>query len=368
MKKGFTLVELLGVIAIIGIISVIAVPIVADKISDSKASALNTQITLIEKAASDYILEHNDLLDEYNLNPTLVSIEDLKNAGLLNTGKIKNPVTKDEMNGCIVVSYSLDTKGYQYKYNDETCDSLKSKYPKIVSAYETITNNETTVIKGSGLYEIDNEFVYRGNDVNNYLKINQDMYRIISINKDSKTLKIIKTTGEVKSWEENTDVTDYSFRISSINTYLNSTFYNTFDDKMKLLIKPNATWYIGAVDGNNMGFSTLKSLEQSSTYNANVGLLTLYEYVSASSNDKCQNDYLDEGCGYDNYLNFDSNYWLINNHEDKVWYINSKGNIASSNSPKTSLYKVYPVFNLAVNTIITGSGTESEPYMISLNQ
>ena len=37
---------------------------------------------------------------------------------------------------------------------------------------------------GNGLYKVDNEYVFKGDNVNNYIKLNDVLYRIISINSD----------------------------------------------------------------------------------------------------------------------------------------------------------------------------------------
>ena len=49
-KKGFTLIELLAVIVILAIIMVIAVPQILSVISDSRTSAWNDNVGMIEKA------------------------------------------------------------------------------------------------------------------------------------------------------------------------------------------------------------------------------------------------------------------------------------------------------------------------------
>ncbi len=364
MKRGFTLTELLGSIVVMGVIAVIIVPNIYSKIMQSKESALQSQTTVIEKAASDYLLEHKDLLDIYKLNATLISIESLKSEKYLKNEKIKNPVTGDDMNGCVVVTYDDNTSGYNYKYDEKSCTELETDYPKIVSAYQTIVDNVSTTITGDGLYEIDNEYVYRGKNPNNYLKIGQDLYRIISLDKDNKTLKAIKVNGELKNYEESTQTTEYSFRVSTLNTYLNSSVYNTYTDAIKKHLLANATWLVGNVTGEKMNLIGLKSVVSTGTYNASIGLLNIYEYAKASTTEECSDNYLSDSCRNNNYLNFKDKYWLINNKDNAIWYVDPSSGLKAEENVKDALYNVHPVLNLTANTEMTGTGTEEDPYTL----
>ena len=54
MKKGFTLVELLGVIVILGIIGMITVPLVQRTIIENNQKLCQDQVTSFERAARNY--------------------------------------------------------------------------------------------------------------------------------------------------------------------------------------------------------------------------------------------------------------------------------------------------------------------------
>ena len=73
MKKGFTLVELLAIIAIIGLVSVITVPIISNTIDDSKKNIYNSSIQTLEREAEQfYMSKKGDLTSfsgcEYNFS------------------------------------------------------------------------------------------------------------------------------------------------------------------------------------------------------------------------------------------------------------------------------------------------------------
>ena len=81
MKKGFTLVELLGVIALLGILSVVIIPKVGESITNSKETALKTQEEQIKRATSDFLVENIDLLED---NKTItIKLGTLKQKGYI---------------------------------------------------------------------------------------------------------------------------------------------------------------------------------------------------------------------------------------------------------------------------------------------
>lgn len=342
----------------------IIIPAVTGQLQKSKQTSLTTQISMIEKAASNYALENPDKLDEYNLNPSYVSVTDLQNLNYLEKGTIKNPVTKEAMTGCIVITYNNGNSAYEYNYQDKACDSLKKRTKTLEPAFQTILNLNNPITTGDGLYEIDDEYVFRGGNPNNYLQINNTMYRILSMNKKEKTIKVILNKGTSKVWLEENKKNDYSYRLSSVFTYLNTNFYQTLADSLKKYVVINATWNIGISDMTESSVKTLKGINQVATINANVGLLSAYEYARVSLNDTCDSNYLDSSCFGKNYLAQDNKIWLLNSSADTVWYISEEGSITSTKTPTTAL--VNPVFNLKSSITVTGSGTKDEPFILTV--
>lgn len=117
MKKGFTLVEIIGVIILLGIISLIIVPITNISIKNSKESALKEKIKLIETAAQKWSFDNINILDE---NDYYLSIDTLINTGYLKNDEktVKNPVDDSNMTGCVLISYETDYNQYTYNYVD----------------------------------------------------------------------------------------------------------------------------------------------------------------------------------------------------------------------------------------------------------
>lgn len=129
MNKGFTLVEVLAVLAIIGILAVIIFPIIQIGISDNSKTALQIQQNTIVKASKDWSLKNISKLPE-NGNSVMIKLGDLKDEYLpLN---IKNPDT-----GAILSneSYVLITE----KSGNYTYEVFIYDIPDYVDSSGTIT-------------------------------------------------------------------------------------------------------------------------------------------------------------------------------------------------------------------------------------
>lgn len=129
MKKGFTLVELLGVIMLLGILSIVIIPKIGDAISNSKLQAYNAQIETIKKAANDFVIEHDDITKNRNITITLGT---LKQGGYLPI-KIKNPMTKKDFSNesKIIISNNYDIN-IQLQDLQQVSENIDSNAPILV--------------------------------------------------------------------------------------------------------------------------------------------------------------------------------------------------------------------------------------------
>lgn len=116
MKNGFTLIELLAVIILLAVVALITFPIVDKSIENSKQAALQRTIDSIEEAAHNYSTQHSL---GYLSEEKPISLSELKNEGFLTIDTI-NPVTNEEMNGCVMYKWDDVNKQYIFRY-DENC-------------------------------------------------------------------------------------------------------------------------------------------------------------------------------------------------------------------------------------------------------
>lgn len=391
MKKGFTLVELLAVVVILSVISMLVFPNVVKIINQSKENLYQSQLRDLESVARDFSLEHPELLDSNHINVTYVTLDALKRAGYLEIDKINNPKTGDEMNGCIKIEYNESGSQYNYTYEETDCnsnttlkglivtynDGLKKEERNItLSAYEKVLADYNGIISSvggvtDGLYEIDDEYIFRGTDPNNYVKLGNggDSYRIISMNKKDKTIKLIKVTPESSAYSS---TNSNSFLESSVATYLLN-FVTTgsakgFNNKIVDGIK----WENGILDVNtSVDYNVLKSIEATSNLSNKIGLIQVSDYVIASLNNTCYNNILSSSCQMSNYLAtlFGSNYvWTMDGSTTGKVITLEKGVITNHTLNATSdiTYRIYPVMHLKRSTYITtGNGTSSSPYIFN---
>lgn len=122
-KNGFTLIEVITIIVILSIIMITTFPAVSGAINRSKERAYESQVKLIEDAASGYVSEHVNDLFTTGSDVVYISLADLKANKVVQNKKVIDPKTGNAMNGCVKVS--KDTYGqYKVKYYEKRCTEI----------------------------------------------------------------------------------------------------------------------------------------------------------------------------------------------------------------------------------------------------
>lgn len=152
-KKGFTLVELLGVFVILSIIVLVTFPYATGLLKNTKDSEYERFEKNLFLAAEAYIEANSEIYSQFSENGTkdYISISDLIGNQFL-SAKMTNPKTKTEINenSCIKVTKNNDELEYEYipeedfglsQYTTEGLLSLYDGYKK------PVTINGTSYLK-----------------------------------------------------------------------------------------------------------------------------------------------------------------------------------------------------------------------------
>jgi len=239
----------------------------------------------------------------------------------------------------------------------------------------------------NGLYQYNDYYIYRGDNVDNFVIFNNQLYRILRINSDG-TLRIIETDSVVKSnskilefktkrrssakWDdrynpEKNHASGFNDFVhdnmnSRIKDTLESIYENDFKDDVKAYIVPQ-----NLCIGKRSLTETINdgSIECANIIeNQYVGLLALYEYFNASLDADCIG-ITSSACANYNYLtSMVSTFWTITAVSDNTYDVYKIGNRiidATANSAATP--KV--VINISNEVRFSkGDGTQNNPYVI----
>lgn len=215
---------------------------------------------------------------------------------------------------------------YEIKYSIK--DSFDNKTEvirtvKVVQILDKIVKKET-----------DKTNYYKGNDNNNYIKLDGILFKIVGLNEDGS----VKVTSS-----EPLAFVDYN----SVDTWLNDYFYDKLSDNVKKYIKNDSKWC-------NEEISNTDNYTKCNKYGKKkaMGLLSVADINNSKDKD-----------GNSSLLGQQS--FLLGNQKDKkeIKVIPIENKIKTEN--KNIVSGVRPTMNLKSNIVISkGNGSDSSPYII----
>ena len=331
---------------------------------------------------------------------------------LLVNGKVSNTfpskglyqvdITCDNANGIWDIdNWKLDIKNIT---GNVSCNVSFTSNPKLLS---NVVNTTSTsgVVSGNGLlYKSDYGVRYKGNNPNNYIWYNKELYRIIG---KTPVCTAVNTDGTCKTWNNNglvkiirndsigglvynADTTSSSTWVgSTIQTNLNECFldqnnttcatycYSYYTSSYKPVAKCDYTqngiassgdyynmiydgvyWNIGVTGSTSTSGSTQYTKEKASLTSTTlkIGLMYASDYCYAVNN------------GYKNNWLFTKGYeWTMTAYSSsRPVLVNSNGVLIGTNNASFG-FAVRPVLYLKSNVyVISGDGSEGNPYKIML--
>ena len=291
-----------------------------------------------------------DTLVKNNMMDTIVSYTKDKNTTC--DGK----VTVTNINGDYRYATSLDC-GEQYKTQ---------------TLIEYINNNVDVVTSGNGLYEMNNSLVYRGDEVNNYLKLNNKTYRIVKFVNEHPVI-ILTDNSESIQWDDRYNIDNDSdsgindYEVSRMKEYLNKLYKSNNEES---LLNDSSKMLVTSYDlpiGKRKNDDTDKtgSLENAKFItNQYIGLLPISDFLTASIDENC-NKTIAESCKNYNYLNkYKYTWWTVTANSTNTYKVYVVNKTASTALPSSYAY-VRPVLQLAKDTTyVSGDGTKTNPFIV----
>lgn len=177
MKKGFTLVEMLGVIVIIGFLVIMVIPAVTNIIRNSREDLYELQIKNIESAAKNWAAENPFKMPREDGDSITLFLHNLHEGGFIETG-ITNPITGEEFPRDMIIVITKNINTYEYSVSNEITSI------NFIEGSPSIYLNgalEDTVLLGSEFAGVSNDDITV--TVNN-TEISND-YKSFTVTKDS---------------------------------------------------------------------------------------------------------------------------------------------------------------------------------------
>jgi len=320
----------------------------------------------IVNKVENYYEKHEEELPSPN-SVMVLSINDLSTRGIIK--ELDNLLEKDtNCSGNITIE---NNNGY-YMYSPSLSCSSPTKTYVTKNLKETLIEN--TVTSGSGLYNLNNEYYFRGDNLNNYLTFDGIKWRITKINNNGTIRLLEDSRRQTVVWDNRYNTTKLSE--TGINSFINNGLNSRMKDYLdniynsEEVLSNKGKGYIKATtlcigkrsteETNNTG-----AIECTETLdNQYLGLLQINEFLLASLDPNCSKTTAIECTNYNYLANFVNPYWSItanseNNHQ--VYKIST--NVSSSNASNNGMARL--VINISENTNVTGTGTEEDPFIVS---
>lgn len=352
-------VTLFGSVALVMFFVIIIIAVTL-KIIGSKIS-YETLEEKLEKAAASYLNDNPDLLPSVS-NPTVVISDNT-----LVENKYMKEIQKLVKDSSCTANVMVDYADNNYKYQAYvTCNKFKTE--KFVDKIKD--NNQISQV-GEGLYEMNNELVFRGQNPNNYVSFANRLWRIVKINKDGNVnMIVVNNKTDLNSvWDNRYNSEKDSQR--GINNFLLSRSFSSIKDYYSANLKEFesllATYDLCA--GKRLEDSEDKSgnLECNELIRGQyVGLLPVYDYMNASLDGLCQTTTSKECQNY-NYLADNKYKWWTMTADMATtydaFYVSTRGQIESDYASNNAEARY--VVALSSDVLYkSGTGTNSDPYIV----
>ncbi len=327
--------------------------------------------------------------------------------------------TEEDSNQPSINAKTLENLGYirdlsSYAKDDTTCTGeveIYQTYPEVYNYVprlscgkfytykplsEKIIEDNGIASRGAGLYarydgkfltddnDIDtlpaDEYVFRGDNVNNFIRVETTYWRVIAIDKDGNLLAILASNlSKMTPWDNRYNIN--TGRNNGINDYENNgiksnamlSVENVLHEKVALsedLYSSRVKYLISKYDlcigkrypkdeGRDGKYECKKQVEGQFG-----GLLPAYYFMSASLDENCKKT-TSKSCGNYNYLSNYGSWWIMTSDAENTnsCYLIDKKAISIQDCSYS--YNFRPVVKFGSRAVYsTGKGTKADPYII----
>ncbi len=308
-------------------------------------------------ATEKYYKDNSNLLPKEDNN--VVSVND----STLVEGKYIKDLSKLYKKDTCTAKVEVIKSGEEYLYNPIlTCENYKPK-----TLVDELTSH--VVASDSGLYYQNNEYVFKGEYINNYVKFDDKLWRIVKIDDNGIKMYLVYEDLDEYTWDDRYNLekqSDYGKNVydtSRVKVYLEDAYNNNkyVSNKFKKYLV-NANWCVDSIK-ENTPISNINLC--SKTAKGFIGLLGVDDYAKASLETTCKN-FDDVQCVNYNYM-IELNYtnWTLNAYSGdtySVYAVDSNGvDIYRASSER----RIRPTVYLNSHVLLSsGDGSENNPYII----
>lgn len=345
--KGFTLVEMLGVIVIMGLILIVVFPTMSKMIHNNNNQEYSNYYDLVEEAAQVYAgkltdtigtskysgcatIELSTLIDEGYVQ----SFSDTKTT--CTTGANDIVIRNDK--GSITVKFQLNcTKDGELKYSSGENDNGVCEAYTMVEETNIKMKLDADDAHLNKVSDSGSNIVYiGGTSNNNYIWYSGKLWRIVSYNTSTEIVKAVTVDSITSIYYNSSGISTFSG--SDIETWLNNDFLKSLKDSQNFLTSYN--WNASANTNMNENKQITNSFKK-----LKVGLITTYEYGKIKG-------------WYDGKSS-----WILSEGTSGQSVCIEESTIKTK--PSTSVYGVRPAIVFSSDVLVhSGNGSINNPYII----
>lgn len=353
---------------IVGILCVILLVLFISSLFVKRTYTYDEIEKIIKDATVSYFKEHSDLLPHVEGGIVEIEVDNLVAAEKM---KSLSEYTKEGVSCTGKTLVEKTESDYLYTPYLDCGNAFMTQ-----ELYKKVTEN--VVNSGYGLYKLNNEYVYRGENVNNYVKLDEGLWRIVKVATNNRIMLIKElSVGNSLAWDNrynsqvgyNAGINNY--QASRVKEYIEKIYtkpdknlqeiFLSDSDKEKIVAANLCTGKRSVEETDNSG-----NIECSQIINnQRVGLLMASDYINASIDPNCK-AIENNACQNYNYLKEDYSWWLVTadkNSTDKVYNIDSNGRIILGGAMNYAY--VRPVVYLNNKVLYKkGTGSKDKPFEI----